>query len=160
MNTISSPKSEFRLAGVRNIKYFPEAGTAGDQSNDMVLFRYADILLMKAECEVRLGKNLTEALTLVNQVRERAYGGDESHDWTASDLTLDSLHEERGGELAWELWGRQDMMRYEIASGTPYFSAARVPDKDQDPADGHLLLFPIPAQQISANPNLKQNPGY
>ncbi len=160
MTTISDPSSAFRLTGVRNIKYFPEAGTAGNQSNDMVLFRYADILLMKAECELRLNQNLGDALNLVNQVRERAYSGDKSHDWASSDLTLDHILDERGRELAWELWRRQDLIRYEIASGTPYFTAARVPDKDQDASDGHTLLFPIPENQIIANPNLNQNPGY
>lgn len=156
---LSNPASSFRLAGVRNIKYFPEAGTAGNQSNDMVLFRYADILLMKAECEVRLNQNTADALNLVNQVRERAYNGSASHDWTLANLTLDNILNERGRELAWELWRRQDLIRYEIAGGKPYFGAARVPDKSQDP-DGHYRIFPIPAQQISANPNLKQNPGY
>jgi hypothetical protein len=160
VETISDPASDFRLAGVRNIKYFPEAGTAGNQSNDMVLFRYADILLMKAECELRLGVNAADALDLVNQVRERAYSGNKSHDWTMSDLTLDNLLAERGRELAWEMSRRQDLIRYEVASGKSYFSAARKPDKKQDASDGHLRIFPIPAQQISANHNLKQNPGY
>lgn len=160
VDTISNPASSFRLAGVRNIKYFPEAGTSGNQSNDMVLFRYADILLMKAECEVRLNQNLADALDLVNQVRERAYSGSKSHDWTSANLTLDNILHERGRELAWEMWRRQDLIRYEIAGGKPYFSAARVPSKGLDPSDGHLRIFPIPAQQISANPNLKQNQGY
>ncbi len=159
-NTIASSSGEFRLAGARNIKYFPEAGTSTNQSNDMVLFRYADILLMKAECEVRLNKNTADALQLVNQIRERAYSGDMSHDWTLGDLTLDHILDERGRELAWEMWRRQDLIRYEVASGKPYFSAARNPDKKQDPADGHLLIFPIPDQQMITNNNLKQNPGY
>ncbi len=160
MNTISDPASSFRLVGVRNIKYFPESGaTAGKQGNDMVLFRYADILLMKAECEVRLGQDKADALNLVNQVRERAYSGSRDHDWSMADLTLDHILDERGRELAWEMWRRQDLIRYEVASGKPYFSAARIPDKKQDP-DDHYRIFPIPAQQISANPNLKQNPGY
>ena len=84
-------KIAFRFAGVRNIKYAPEAGTGdGDvicQSNDMVLFRYADVLLMKAESELRLNKNLNDALSLVNEVRERAYSNS-SHDWKLADLTL------------------------------------------------------------------------
>jgi hypothetical protein len=115
---------------------------------------------MKAECELRLGVNAADALDLVNQVRERAYSGNKSHDWTMSDLTLDNLLAERGRELAWEMSRRQDLIRYEVASGKSYFSAARKPDKKQDASDGHLRIFPIPAQQISANHNLKQNPGY
>jgi hypothetical protein len=156
----SDPSSAFRVAGVRNIKYFPEAGTAGNQSNDMVIFRLADFLLMKAEALVRLGSNTGTALDLVNQVRERAYGGDASHDWKASDLTLDNILSERGREMAWETWRRQDLIRYEVASGKQYYGAARVPEKPADPADGHLNIFPIPEPQITANPNLTQNPGY
>lgn len=152
VNQLSNPADTFRLAGVRNIKYFPEAGTSGNQSNDMVLFRYADILLMKAECEVRLGANLTDALALVNMIRERAYG-DAAHDWALTDLTLDNILKERARELTWEGWRRQDMIRF------GHFGDARVPAKGQD-ADSHWQIFPIPAQQISANPNLKQNPGY
>lgn len=158
VNQLSNPADTFRLAGVRSVKYFPQAGTDGNQSNDMVLFRYADILLMKAECELRLGTNLQDALNLVNKIRERAYGN-ASHDWTMKDLTLDNILAERGRELAWEGWRRQDLIRYEVASGKPYFSAARVPGKLQD-ADSHWEIFPIPTQQITANPNLKQNPGY
>lgn len=149
---LSNPADTFRLAGVRNIKYFPEAGTSGNQSNDMVIFRYADILLMKAECELRLGTNLQDALNLVNQIRERAYG-DASHNWTMSGLTLDNILAERARELAWEGWRRQDLIRF------GHFGDPRVPAKGQD-ADAHWQIFPIPTQQITANPNLKQNPGY
>lgn len=158
--TLSDPASSFRLVGVRNIKYFPEAGTAGQQSNDMVLFRLADIMLMKAECEVRLGTDKADALSLVNQIRERAYNGSKDYDWTMGQLTLDNILAERGRELAWEGWRRDDMIRYEIASGKPYFGAARTPAKTLDPTDHHLDIFPIPAPQITSNPNLKQNPGY
>ena len=159
VSDISNPAGSFRSAGIRNIKYFPEAGTSGNQSNDMVLMRYADVLLMKAECELRInGANNADAIALVNQVRSRAYGGDASHNLTA--LSLDGLLAERAKEMAYEGWRRDDLIRYEVASGTKYFSAARAPSKVEDPADGHLMLFPIPAQQISANPNLHQNPGY
>ncbi|MHB1922272.1 MAG: RagB/SusD family nutrient uptake outer membrane protein, partial [Chitinophagaceae bacterium] len=52
MNQLSNPADTFRLAGVRNIKYFPEAGTSGNQSNAMVIFRLADFYLMRAEAEL------------------------------------------------------------------------------------------------------------
>ena len=109
---------------------------------------------------VRLGSGLPTALGLVNQVRERAYGGDITKDWTLNNLTLDNILSERGRELAWETWRRQDLIRFEVASGKQYYGAARVPEKPADPADGHLNIFPIPEPQITANPNLTQNPGY
>lgn len=157
VSDISNASGPFRSAGIRNVKYFPEAGTSGNQSNDMVLFRYADVLLMKAEAQLRLG-NAAAALPLVNQIRTRAYGGDASHNLAA--VTLDDILKERAKELAYEGWRRDDLIRYEVASGTKYFSGARTPAKPEDPSDGHLMIFPIPAQQISANPNLHQNPGY
>ena len=159
-NVIASSEGFFRLVGARSIKYFPEAGTTGDISNDVVIFRYADILLMKAEALLRSQGNTAQALDLVNQVRLRAYSNDNSGKWTLADLTLPNLLKERGRELAWEGWRRQDMIRYEVTSGTQIFGAARVPGKAADPADGHLNIFPIPSRAYSANKNLVQNPGY
>jgi hypothetical protein len=156
VTALSDASGAFRQAGVRNVKYFWTGGTAGNQSNDMVIFRYADVLLMKAEADLRQN-DAAGALTLVNMVRTRAYGGDVSHNLTS--LTLDDLLNERHRELGWEGWGRNDEIRFEIASGTPYFSGARVPGKLQD-ADNHLMIFPIPSTQLISNPNLQQNSGY
>lgn len=150
VNEISNPTDSFRLAGVRCIKYYPEAGTGGDASNDMVIFRLADAYLMRAECDIRSGTNLSEALDDVNKIRTRAG----LPDWALSDLTLANFHTERTREMAWEGWSRQDGIRF----GT--FGNARKPAKGVDPADGHLEIFPIPSPQISSNPNLHQNPGY
>jgi starch-binding outer membrane protein, SusD/RagB family len=156
VTSLSDASGGFRSAGVRNVKYFWENGTSGNQSNDMVIFRYADVLLMKAEAELRSGTP-GDALAMVNQVRTRAYSGDASHNFGS--ITLDSILNERQRELAWEGWRRNDEIRYEIASGTPYFTAARVPAKTQDP-DNHTMLYPIPSVQLLSNPNLTQNPGY
>ncbi|HVZ55772.1 MAG TPA: RagB/SusD family nutrient uptake outer membrane protein [Chitinophagaceae bacterium] len=152
VNELSNPADSFRLAGARNVKYQPEAGTAGNQSNDMVLFRLADAYLMKAEAELRSSTNLSDAVSNVNLIRERAYG-DATHDWTLADLTLENLYHERSREMAWEGWARQDAIRF------GHFGDARFPGKNAD-ADAHLQIFPIPAPQISSNPNLQQNPGY
>jgi hypothetical protein len=150
---ISNPSDTFRLAGLRNIKYFPNPGTQTSMNNDIPIFRLADILLMRAEASLRNGTAATADLGYVNQVRQRAYGGDASHDWTIADLTLPHLLDERARELAWEDWRRQDCIRF----GT--FGNARTPNKTAD-ADNHWQIFPIPRAQHDANPNLKQNPGY
>ncbi len=150
---ISNPTDTFRTAGLRNIKYFPNPGTFTNMNNDIAIFRLADIFLMRAECALRLGSAGAMDLAYVNQIRERAYGGDASHDWTMGDLTLTNVFNERARELAWENFRRQDCIRF----GT--FGNARTPNKGVDP-DTHLQIFPIPLAQYQANSNLKQNPGY
>lgn len=154
----SDPDPSFLLVGVRNIKYFPQPNIPYDQDNDVVVFRLADIMLMKAEAELRSNTNTGDALNMVNQIRERAYGN-ANHDITSTQLTLDYLLAERARELTWEGWRRQDLIRYEVASGTPYFSAPRTPQKLQDP-DSHYQIFPVPTIQMTSNPLLTQNPGY
>jgi hypothetical protein len=154
ITALSDASGAFRLAGARNIKYHPEAGTGGNQSNDMVIFRLADAYLMLAEASMHNG-DMATALTSVNKVRFRA--GVPA--WTLTDLTWQGLLDERSREMMWEGWRRNDMIRFEVATGTPYFTAARAPAKTQDP-DQHTFIFPIPSPQLISNPNLKQNPGY
>jgi hypothetical protein len=154
VTTLSSASDAFRLAGARNVKYHPEAGTAGNQSNDMVIFRLADAYLMRAEASLHTGDAAT-ALADVNKVRARAGVAA----WTSGDLTYASLLDERSRELAWEGWRRQDLIRNEVATGTAYFTGARTPAKTAD-GDQHTFIFPIPAPELISNPNLHQNPGY
>jgi hypothetical protein len=150
---ISSTDNTFRFAGLRSIKYFPQSGVTYSQSNDMVIYRLADVYLMRAEASLRNGTASAIDLGYINAIRERAYSGDVSHDWKMSDLTLANIYNERGRELAWENFRRQDAIRF----GT--FGNARSPQKDQD-ADDHWQIFPIPENQHTANQNLKQNQGY
>jgi len=135
-----------RNAGARNIKFWPaEPMNSGGASNDFPIFRYADILLMKAECMVRVG-NAGAAKTYVDQVRERA-----GLNALANNPTLEDIYNERGFELSWEGHRRQDMIRF----GT--FTKAH----GMAPAvDSHFELFPIPTSALNANTNLTQNPGY
>ena len=143
---ITSLDKAFGNEGVRNVKYEVQRNnTLNNQDNDLVIFRYADVLLMKAEALLQLG-NSAEALALVNEVRARA--GVEP----MTSLTLDTLLEERGREMAWEGWRRNDMVRYGKYTGSTWqFKTNTQP---------YRALFPIPSQQLSNNPNLKQNPGY
>lgn len=146
-NQTSSPQG--RSAGVRNIKYFPDPKMNGVHSNnDFVVFRLADAYLMKAEAELRLTGNVEgTTLSLVNQIRARA------NQPSYNSLTLDELYLERGRELAWEGWRRNDMIRFgrwEDAFGY----------KQANPSEIHKRVFPIPAQQIASNKNLTQNTGY
>jgi hypothetical protein len=123
------------------------------QDNDWSLFRYADILLMKAEAIMRNNSGVAtqEAVDAVNLVRERAYGNT-THDYTTATLTLDELLNERGREMAFEGHRRQDLIRFGKWEGSWFGKAAE--------ADTHTELYPIPSTALSANSNLKQNNGY
>ena len=136
---------EFQVAGIRAQKYEIQRNNPnGDQSNDYVVFRLADAIMMRAEAAFRLGKT-AEALADVNTIRTRS-GVDPLKTITAADILA-----ERGREFAWEGWRRNDMIRF----GT--FSLER---KFMKKLDKTRELFPIPQPRIDANPALKQNPGY
>lgn len=133
-------------AGARNQKFWPaEPVTSGGASNDFPIYRYADILLMKAECHLRMG-NAGGAKPFIDQVRERA--GLEPLD---SAPTLEHIYWERGRELAFEGHRRQDMIRFGKFTEAHGFASA---------VDDHYRLFPIPTAALNENPNLTQNPGY
>jgi hypothetical protein len=157
MRLFSNPAPWFRMAGLRNIKYWPEpGGNVGDNiSNDVPLFRFADILLMKAECQLRLNSNLSDALETVNSVRRRAYSGSQAYDWQPEDFYLDNLYAERARELAWEMVRRQDMIRF-----GKFLESRSMPEKLADAGDKHTYILPIPTSVIANNPNILQNPGY
>ncbi|NMH27539.1 RagB/SusD family nutrient uptake outer membrane protein [Flavobacterium silvaticum] len=134
------------MAGVRDVKFYPALPlNGGGASNDFPIYRYADILLMKAECNLRLG-NASTAKPFVDQVRQRA-----GMAVLASDPSLMDIYNERGFELNWEAHRRQDMIRFGTFLNANQFRAAS--------PDNHNV-FPIPTDALDTNPNLQQNPGY
>ncbi len=119
--------------------------------NDYAILRLADVYLMKAEALLRLPTpNVAEATTLVNALRSRVFTDPAK---LKTSVTLDDIYNERRFELAWEGWGRQDMIRF----GT---FLNPIPGWRPKALDSYRLLFPIPQTAIDANPNLTQNPGY
>ncbi|MBR1872731.1 MAG: RagB/SusD family nutrient uptake outer membrane protein [Bacteroidales bacterium] len=130
-------------------KYEPDRSSLLDgklQSNDIVLFRYADVLLMQSEALVRQGLDGNAPLL---RVRQRAGA-------PAKDATLDAILEERLVELAWEGWRRQDLVRFGKFTRAYDF---REPIEGED--NGYTMVFPIPDNVIlfSGN-NISQNFGY
>lgn len=145
VNSLDNPGAD-PFAGIRNIKFYPAPPMdGGGASNDFPIFRYADFVLMKAECYLRTG-NASAAKSLIDAVRERA--GLNSLD---SDPTLEDIYNERGFELNWEGHRRQDMIRF-----GKFLEANEFRGVSED----FRKLFPIPTSAIDANPNLTQNPGY
>jgi hypothetical protein len=123
-------------------------------SNDFPIFRYADVLLMKAELLLLAG-DAGGALTYVNEVRARA--GAEG----LTELTFETLLAERGRELYVEGHRRSDMIRFSLpdyAGTAGIYYAPRWEKADQSPE--YVKLWPIPQSAISVNPNLLQNDGY
>jgi starch-binding outer membrane protein, SusD/RagB family len=140
--------------GVRFKKYEYEAGLRDNESmsNDWVVFRYADALMMKAEALMRKNGNVATqaAVDLVNQVRYRAFG-DHAYDFTTATLTMDALLAERGREFAWEYHRRQDLIRFGKWNEAWFEKPA---------GNVNHELYPLPTQALNVNANLKQNPGY
>lgn len=145
-NLTNSPY--MKTAGARMGKYEADKTSYMDgklPNNDIVLFRYADALLMKAEAKVRNGDDGSAEL---NEVRARV-GMD------TRQATLSTLLEERLLELVWEGWRRQDLIRFGLF-GTVYDLRTPLPNE----ANGYTTVFPIPNKCISLNANLVQNKGY
>ena len=154
--SIAGLKTAGEDEGVRCKKWeFPRGLQTKNESmdNDLVVFRYADILLMKAEAIMRMngGTANQQAVDLVNMVRERAFGNSD-HNYSVATLTLDELLDERGRELAWEGLRRQDQIRFGTWGDSWFGKKAE--------ADRHTEIFPIPSNILPSNPNLSQNPGY
>lgn len=137
-----------KVAGARMKKYAIDKTATKDgklSDNDIVLFRYADVLLMKSEAKVRNGENGDAEL---NQVRSRVGMADRQ-------ATLENLLAERQMEFAWEGWRRQDLVRFGLFTRA-YSSRPQLPDE----SSGYTTVFPIPENILLLNGNLTQNPGY
>jgi len=127
---------------------------------DFPVFRLADAYLMYAEAVLRGGGgNESQALEYVNAIRERAWG-DDSGNISSNDLTLDFIIDERGRELYWENHRRTDLRRFGQFAGDQYVWSWKGESQGGLGTAAHFNLFPLPDADVTANPNLVQNPGY
>ncbi|MFC2760567.1 RagB/SusD family nutrient uptake outer membrane protein [Hallella multisaccharivorax] len=151
---------DVKCAGARFKKYEYDrtASSQGQNNNDLVVWRYGDALLLKAEAEYRLGDK-AGALVLVNEIRNRAKAT------PRTSLSLNDILDERMIELAWEGVRRQDQIRFGTFTeptvdrypGVPHSSLAGDYNNDKT---GYTCVYPIPYSVLNLNKNLKQNPGY
>jgi starch-binding outer membrane protein, SusD/RagB family len=157
----------YRQSGVRIGKWEIAMGSYPDRmSNDYAVFRYADVLLMKAEAEWRLG-NDAEALALVNQVRARAgipdlttLDGPLSYDLGGGDVPGGELFNEIGREMFAENHKRTNLIRWGLFNDVAKWALPFYNPGDRIEAGTHTNLFPVHKDKLAANPNLEQNPGY
>ena len=133
-----------RQAGTRVNKFEIPLGAGPNLNNDFPIFRYADVLLMRAEASWRLGET-AQALSFVNQVRERANVA------PLTSIDANVLLAERGRELFAEGHRRSDLIRFGRYNAPWWEKNASAPFRN---------LFPVPEAQLLANPNLTQNLGY
>ncbi len=125
---------------------------------DYPIFRYADALLMRAEASFNLN-DLASAVTDINAVRARAYGNT-SGNITTAQLTSQFILDERGREFYYEGQRRTDLIRFGQFSNGTYKWQWKGGTYTGATTDSHLNLFPIPGDEVSANPNITQNTGY
>lgn len=139
-------------------------GVAGSDlqfpDTDFLLFRLGDVYLMYAEAVLRGGGGSTaEAVGYINRLRERAYGNT-SGNIQNSDLDLDFILEERARELYWECHRRTDLVRFGQFTDGDYVWPLKGGALNGTQVPAFRNVFPIPASDIGANPNLQQNTGY
>ncbi len=142
--------------GVRILKWEVDPNmSGGNAGNDYAIFRYPHVLLSKAEALNELNGPNQESLDLIDSVRVRCFDPFvplSLSDFSTKEALRDRILDERGFEMLWEGFRRQDQIR------TGHFLEAWTL-KPAD-SDDHTLIFPIPQTQLDANPKLVQNPGY
>jgi len=173
--TIAADNAGFRIG-----KYAIKKGATSNLDNDYPMFRYADVLMMKAEALLRMGRE-DEAALLVSEVRTRSFkstpekatvrgsdllkGSTYNYGWQEKDGTVKGedggadikfgrFLDELGWEFAAEARRRQDIIRFGVFQKKSWFN-----HRPHENAQSRTL-FPIPNDERNKNPNLKQNPGY
>lgn len=155
-NATYDHRNALEFHGPRFVKYEISALPAWCMPNDLAIYRFADILMLKAEAIMRKngGAATQEAVDLVNQVRARAFENPEENLYTTATLDIDELLAERGREFYHEGMRRNDLVRFDkfVRGEWEFFDRSNEGD--------HRNVMPIPQSRINANPNLNQNPGY
>ncbi|MCK5068702.1 MAG: RagB/SusD family nutrient uptake outer membrane protein [Bacteroidales bacterium] len=157
----------YRQAGIRIGKWeIPIGSDPGTMSNDYAVFRYADVLLMKAEALFRKGLD-ADALILVNQIRSRAgvddlttLNGPLSFDMEGGDVPGGELFNEIGREMFAENHRRQDLIRWGYWTDLEKWVLPFYNPQDKLETGEHTSIYPVHRDKLDANPNLTQNPGY
>ncbi|WP_297986497.1 RagB/SusD family nutrient uptake outer membrane protein [uncultured Chryseobacterium sp.] len=133
----------------------PTNGSGDFVDADIPLYRLADVYLMYAEATVRGGGgNMATALGYINAIRKRAGA------LPVTTINADFILDERGRELGWEMTRRTDLIRYGKFTTASYLWPWKGGIKDGDAVADYRNLYPIPAKDLVANPNLVQNTGY
>ncbi len=143
--------------GYRSIKFFPDVNDyntfSRNQDNDVPVFRYADVILMKCEAITRGGAatNGDTPMSLFNQIR--AYVNAPLLDHNPS---LQEILDERGREFLDEHWRRNDLIRFGDFERDWGFKK----EFNENADNPQYRLWPLSVNTLNANTNWEQNPGY
>lgn len=148
----------------RNIR--SDGGPVSDVNRDFAdidfpIFRLPEMYLIYAEAVLRggTGGDVATATGYMNLIRQRAYGNT-SGNITSGQLDLAFVLDERAREFYWEGHRRTDLIRYNQLTTATYLWPWKGGVASGTPVDSKYNIFPIPATNRTANPNLTQNPGY
>jgi starch-binding outer membrane protein, SusD/RagB family len=153
--------------GFQWMKYIDPADRTGPSNVgiDLIVMRYAEVLLTYAEAKVELNQPDASAIAAFNLVRTRAGMP------TVTALTRDMVRLERRVELAGEGLRLFDIRRWKIAEqvmpgptfGIDYVDngvVKKFPGENRRFVASRDYLWPIPLKELDLNPGLTQNPGY
>lgn len=160
INSISLFNDGYAIEKYRNITSQGIIGqTPSHPDTDFPMFRLPDVYLMYAEAHLRGGGgSAATAIQYINELRARSYG-DASGNISQAELNLDFIIDERSRELYWEAHRRTDLIRFgQFSSQGIWPWKGNVPQGTTTEAFRDVM--PIPATDLSVNPNLIQNPGY
>ena len=158
VNSIGTFTDGYAVAKWRNVDRNGNDGV--DPTGDFVdidypMFRLAEVYLMYAEAAVRSGGDTGKGAGYLNELRDRAGIDDIGNDYTAMDVL-----DERARELYWEAQRRTDLIRYGRYTGGAYLWPWKGGVMEGTSVSDHLGIYPLPESDLSANPNLDQNPQY
>jgi len=149
--------------GIAGPKFTNKTSTGGPGSQttmidtDFPIFRLGEAYLIYAEAAVRTGTNVAQGETYFNSLRVRAFG-DSVHMVPAGQMTLDTILAERGRELLFEARRRTDLIRFGVFTGGTYLWAWKGNQPGGVSTPSACNLYALPLNELSANPNLTQNP--
>jgi hypothetical protein len=161
INDLTSASDGYGIIKFRNVTSEGIPGSDLTHADaDYPMFRLADAYLIYAEAVLRGGGgDAATAVDYINQIRRRAYRGSDVGAITESELDLDFILEERARELYWEATRRTDLIRFgQFTENGVWPWKGNV--QEGRTTEAFRRVFPIPAGELLANPNLSQNQGY
>ena len=161
INDIGEFKDGYGITKYKNITSTGANGSNPTHTDiDMPIFRLAEMYLTYAEAVKRggTGGSLTTAVGYLNLIRERAL---KNKNGNIAAYDLNYILDERGRELYWEGFRRTDLIRFADKFTTAsYVWPWKGDTKAGKGVESYRKLFPIPTDDLTANPNLTQNTGY